>query len=709
MPAKSRKLFVGIISLVTLGAVYLLYNRISRTPPIEIDTAQTRAEDAKHIPDANFDTEIGMIGDVGVGTVQKARYTRLNNQKQVEREFGFDKLLHERADEWEIEKPYMNVFRNNLKCYITAERGTVRIEDAAGQPNPKEGTLAGNVVIHILPQPGSSVRESFIYLDDIFFLSERSRFSTDGPVEFVSEGARMLGTGLELVYNDQQDRLEFLKIRNMKSLTLKTSSQTSLFGPEQTESAGPGPSPEQHQTTSQPTDTTGPKQSRYYNCLFDKNVVIDTPQQLILTDQLSINRILWAADSNAQSGKSDTTGPVSTDSTQPADVPLAARTEAKKSPDQLTDILITCQGGIVVAPQGSSRTPESSAESSADAVSTLSRNAQSLARAANRTTFIAPRIDHSLPTGDTVATGPSELNFYATDFMAGQSNQTRLPVKVTAKKQARFLPKSNQVIFDGDCLCTMLRAEPNSAEKYTLAAPQITIDLADRDAEASSAVAAGIAHLTATGPIVQLATAKTATKPNEPQELLGFTKLKCRRFDYDADQQLMLATGPGLIAADNSRIPAPDAKVPKYGLQKQCYAVVRDFDTLTYYLNDEHVVVNAADTSILIDYFPVVRGKQTRQVAVTTSHIDAFLYQAPTGRTELATLTATGAVTYEDADKQFVGSEMFYDSVNSLITARGSQSQPCLFNGALVDSIKYDLKTGRVKTRIVGPGAFQLR
>jgi hypothetical protein len=293
--------------------------------------------------------------------------------------------------------------------------------------------------------------------------------------------------------------------------------------------------------------------------------------------------------------------------------------------------------------------------------------------------------------------------------MAGQSNQTRLPVKVTAKKQARFLPKSNQVIFDGDCLCTMLRAEPNSAEKYTLAAPQITIDLADRDAEASSAVAAGIAHLTATGPIVQLATAKTATKPNEPQELLGFTKLKCRRFDYDADQQLMLATGPGLIAADNSRIPAPDAKVPKYGLQKQCYAVVRDFDTLTYYLNDEHVVVNAADTSILIDYFPVVRGKQTRQVAVTTSHIDAFLYQAPTGRTELATLTATGAVTYEDADKQFVGSEMFYDSVNSLITARGSQSQPCLFNGALVDSIKYDLKTGRVKTKIVGPGAFQLR
>ncbi len=709
MSAKLRKIFVGIISLVALSAVYLLYSRISHTPPIELDNAQTRAEDAKHIPDANFDTEIGMIGDVGVGTVQKARYTRLNNQKQIEREFGFEKLLHERADEWEIEKPYMNVFRNNFKCYITAERGTVHIEDAAGQPNLKEGTLVGNVVIHILPQPGSSVRESFVYLDDISFVSERSQFSTDGPVEFVSEDAQMLGTGLELVYNDQEDRLEFLKIRNMKSLTLKTSSRTSLFGPQQTESVEPGPSPKQHQTTSQPTDATEPKQGQYYNCLFDKNVVIDTPQQLILADQLSINSILWAAGSNAQSGKPDTTGPVSTDSTQPADVPVAAQTEAKKSFDQLTDILITCQGGIVVTPQGSSRTPESSAEIPADAASTLSRNAQSLARAATRTTFIAQRIDHYFPTGDTVATGPLELNFYVTDFIAGQSNQTRLPVKVTAKKQARFLLNSNQVIFDGDCLCTMLRHGPNSTEKYTLAAPQITIDLADRDDDRSSAVASGIAHLTATGPIVQLATVKTATKPNEPEELLGFTKLKCRRFDYDADQQLMLATGPGLIAADNSRIPAPDANAPKYGLQKQCYAVVRDFDTLIYYLNDDHIVANAADTSILIDYFPVVKGKQTRRVAVTTSHIDVFLYQAPSGRTELATLTATGEVTYEDADKQFVGSEMFYDSVNSLITARGSQSQPCLFNGALVDSIEYDLKTGRVKTKIAGPGTFQLR
>jgi len=164
---KSRKLYVWLISAGVILAIYLLYNWISKTGPIEIDTGAKFADTVAESDRGEFDDEIGMIGDVGVGTVQKAKYTHLNAEKQVDREFGFEKLLHVEGDEWEIEKPYMNIFRHNLKCYITADEGKVQVEDAVGRATPKDATLTGNVVIHISPEVGSNVQESFIYLDDV--------------------------------------------------------------------------------------------------------------------------------------------------------------------------------------------------------------------------------------------------------------------------------------------------------------------------------------------------------------------------------------------------------------------------------------------------------------------------------------------------------------------------------------------------------------
>jgi hypothetical protein len=153
MDIKSRKLRVWLISVGVISVIYLFYNLISRTPPIEIDTGDTVAESNT----ADSDGNVGKVGGVGVGTIQKAKYTHLNERKQVDREFGFEKLLHAEGSEWEIEKPYMNVYRHNLKCYMTADKGTVRIEEAVGRPTPTDATLTGNVVIHILPETGSNI------------------------------------------------------------------------------------------------------------------------------------------------------------------------------------------------------------------------------------------------------------------------------------------------------------------------------------------------------------------------------------------------------------------------------------------------------------------------------------------------------------------------------------------------------------------------
>jgi hypothetical protein len=207
-----RKFAIGFVSLCVVLAVYLLYSRLSSSPAIdtgpEIDIIKS-ASDANAV---GLDNEIGKIGDVGIGPVRKAKYVTLNENKEIEREFGFEKLLNETRDIWDIEKPYMNIYRRHFKCYVTADKGKVQVETAVGRTTPKDATFSSNVVIHIISGPSDNIKESFVYLDNIIFLSEKSRLSTADPcdpVKFVSEDIRMDGTGLVLIYNELTERLEY--------------------------------------------------------------------------------------------------------------------------------------------------------------------------------------------------------------------------------------------------------------------------------------------------------------------------------------------------------------------------------------------------------------------------------------------------------------------------------------------------------------------
>ena len=83
--------------------------------------------------------------------------------------------------------------------------------------------------------------------------------------------------------------------------------------------------------------------------------------------------------------------------------------------------------------------------------------------------------------------------------------------------------------------------------------------------------------------------------------------------------------------------------------------------------------------------------------------------EAADGQAELSTLTASAGVTYEDDKNQFAGNELFYDHDNSIMKVTGDRIQPCYFNGTLVDGIEYNLKTGKVKARVVGPSTLQLK
>ena len=804
-----RKLFIAVMSLAGVLAIYLIYSYVAETPQISVDGADDFVRSPADGNAGEFGDRVGKIGDVGVATVKKPKFIHRNKDKEVDREFGFETLLHEEKDRWEIEKPYLNIFQPNFTSYVTADKGTVDVETAVGRPTPKDATFAGNVVIHILPEDSNTIKESFLYLDDVEFLSEKTQFSTAGPVKFISEDAQMLGRGLELVYNDQLQRLEFLRIVDLESLRLKGVQAVpgSAVGAKGRTSASTTAEAGTEPPTAGTRATTKNGEGDYYKCVFSKNVLIDTPQQVVFAnEQVSINNIFWAKPS---SNGRRTTGDERR-ATSDEILPLAGG-----------DIMVTCNGGVLVAPMNGSI---SLTVLSPSKDSNLPQEDNRQSKIGNRkwfdgrTTFVTRRVDYDASTGEAVAGGPSELTFYASNTSAAEANEAPVPVKITAQKQTKFLPASNQVIFDGNCLCVMPQQDPNVQGDYTLFAPTLIVNLLEEKAGKAAAISdvlatgpveltfyvddfagtgagkaalparvtarkearflaasnqvvfeddclcvmsredpnfretyllsaaklivdlpgdtndgstgppsraasrdppdvwrtgAGIEHLTASGGVVRLATVKTAGK-----KLLGGIELKCRQFDYDAQEQLFLAAGPGVVKVDNSHIPEPNAQTPGFSLRRPCYAFLQNFDALKYFSKSNHLMADAGSQGTLrIDYIPLIKGKFGQHIVATANHVEADLIRAadtPEAGTELATLAASGGITYEDDKNQFAGSRLFYDHGKSLINVKGDPpdvrgGQPCYLNGTLVDGIEYNLKTGKARARVAGPGTLQIK
>jgi lipopolysaccharide export system protein LptA len=679
-----RKFRVALIAVLSVLAVFLLYNSLFKTPKIEMDYGPGPA--VGDVNQARLSQEAAPVGPVSLGTLDMARFSTINPKtKQLEREFGFERLLHEQGDQWELEKPYMNIYRPDLVCYITADTGYVVLESDVSPPNPTDATLTGNVVAHIVPTPGSDVAESFIYLNDLTFISSKSRFSTAGPVTFVSENAQMQGKGLEMIYDDQKKRLALLRIEQVEHLQFKVQKGYSLA------QAGSQPDKTIDGGSTRSQDKTNLES---YRCVFSGNVVIDSGQQFIVADLVSISDIIWNGGKSDRQQQSET---VTTDSSQ------TAQPQEQTQTQDLLDVAVSCDNGIAVVPTNALDTLKkiphfldtTGGESPVEAVEDEP----------GRTTFAAEEIDYSLATSDAVAPGYSKLTFYVKDVMDQSDESSALPLVVTSKKMAKFSPKSNRITFEGDCLCRMLRSDLDVTQEYVLSAPKLIVDLNDEQVSNGRALA-DVARITALSE--EGAGSRLSSVKRDGDKFLGGIELKCPRFEYDAQQQMFIASGPGVVKADNSRIPQPSKDVGRFSMQKPCYAIVRNFEQLRYYLQTERIVADNTSERIYIDYFPIT-DKKPEQVTMTAGRIEADLVETPTGQYRLWTLYAADGISFQDRDKIFEGSELLYDDQRDVVWARGSDAMPAYFNGIMFDGIEYDLATDEVrKVEIKGPGFFNI-
>ena len=743
---KSRGIFIGIVTAGIVFVAYLLYSNFNNTPAIEITTVL--APDANE-PTIEFDREVGQVGDgIGVGSVQKAYFFDLDPKtERLDREFGFSKLLHEEGDVWEIEKPYMTVYNDDMMCSITADFGTVLLEKESSKPTPKDATLKGNVVIHIEPKGSSRAKPSTIYLDEVVFIGSKSQFSTTGPVYFVNPDAEMKGTGMELIYNQQLERLEILKIIKLETLKIKTGSEASLFSSEEKEKKkaldGQGNEPvkaaaQKVETVSQDEKADPKKQevketasnAEKYKCILNKNVVIDSQEQLIFADNIIINNIKSGSSKDKDSPKkaepvelektADTPNQAAVaenpvQSVAPGETDRAQAVQVPKPEDVFSDsndiIVVTCDGGILFVPSDTAIDVTQEAEETSEVeVKTVPERFED--RNDYRAKFLADSIHYDVDTEKTIAKNDIHLLFYHTEKADSDTDEKiKLPVTVSARDKVEFRPLDNQVVFEGNCLCKMTRPEPGFLQSYNLSGNQIIIDLENKKEDNKKVSDTGIKHLRAIGGTVRLSNVKTADANQ-----LGGVELKCQQFDYTTADEMIVATGPdGIIKVDNSNIAMPQGETKTVALKKPCWAIVQNFQNLKYStITNELNISSKVNDTLRIDYIPVDPNNDDQHILATANSLDVKM----TEKSELSTLHAFGGVTYDEQKPlvrknkksdpiYFEADEFIFDSIQSLITAQGTEKRPGRINSSPFEVIKYDLETGRiVKAKFEGPMIF---
>ncbi len=385
-----RKLLVWLGAFGLVAVAYLLYNRLVDTPDIRI--GQDR-QDTHEIEVPNLDTKSAQIGEAAVGAVDKSEYIILDEEKNVERVFGFMKLLNpdEGTEKWKLQEPYMNIYQKDVRYEIVSDRGTVQVETVAGKPSPTDAHLMDNVRIYIRPVSADGPSQTTIYLDDLIYDSERSEFTTDGPIKIISENGRLEGTGMVLIYNNTLGRVEYLRIKDLDYLHLKDISAMSS-SPDSARSsqsssaqkvAKPDPvsSPQKPSPVSVPaakseaapppaSEQTRDPEGDYYECWFERDVVITYGKRIVIegAQDVTISNILLANEpaDETSSDKNE----VLTKSVPPKlspkivdgaasepDEPVAdsapTETLVESTDEESEDILITCKGPMTIQPMTS--------------------------------------------------------------------------------------------------------------------------------------------------------------------------------------------------------------------------------------------------------------------------------------------------------------------------------------------------------------------
>jgi hypothetical protein len=758
--SKYRVLTVWVVAVSAILIVYRLYNRWSGTPQIEPPGQRTGAD----LPVPEFGSDDPSIGGARVGSVKNSYFTfRDPETKKLKRVLRFEKLLKPKNNSrrWPVVKPRMDMYEDKFTCRITADKGLIEVETVNKNPNPTEAELYENVVIRIHSTDPEKPGDSFIYLDQLTYNSDRSEFSTDGPIRLVSDDAEMEGTGMIVIYNASLNRIEFLKILELDYIRLKNvadlaSSQEEPASDQPEIAATEAPAEQPDATAETETAVAAEKTGDLYQCTLTEEVLIRYGDRMIVeaVDQIAISDILLAR--TAKKSKEEPSPQAEPPAADPdvstvavLDDPnpdIAPQSEPAKPS---LEVYITCKGAIVAKPMESvydnieppiigASTPDDAKSLAFPKTPTLiaarppqeryPRSSVTFANLAGQPApaaedqtaaalagqirikpadrFKARSIAYNSSTGAGVARGPVEVTLHPDPNDAADPDNTVLPMIVTATQDAQFFADEQRVmeriVFNRDVVGTRKSITPQYLQTSRFYGDKLTIDL-----DTAKGVTQGdVKQVSVTDGKVGLESIRTAA-----DTVISHTTLSCLRIDYDGKKEIVRATGPGIIMLNNENAPEPDKdKAQSLSFVRPCYGLIRGFDKLTWFTKAMQINADGKGESVFMAYWPIVDGKRGQIIRGSATHMQANFMPMPDGTDELATLITTGGILYEEVGTNiFKGDDLLYDARKSLLTVKGSENFPCLLNRVLVESIEYEVDTGNVRSQLAAsPGVLSL-
>ena len=767
-----RKIIIGLIAIGLVASLFWAYALIMDAKPIEV--RNVAGSDDLEMPESG--DAVQQEGDTDVRVAEKARYVILDPEtKEITRVFGFDKLLNQGMDasRRQVESPYMIFYDPDYQCRVDADAGMFQVDPSGSNSMPKDARLNGNVKIHVTPRPGSKISETIVEMDDLVFSSERSEFATDRKVHIKSEQVELKGAGLIVIFDPASGRIDYLRIRDLEEIRMQ-GPMDSKSGTEsanaETDTASADMTPVQltddfsiPSEKVEEDEAKSPAPLKYYQCILEDNVEIKYGNEIVVVgaDEVNIQNISFdqAAKTNGVSGRAKD----KPQKLKKPDPSADQKAVASQNVEPGSEVLVTCDGGIILKPmkdEDAGQTPVAQSALSVEMAPMPLRSAKIIPNSqhtptvgvinlagdaddqdgghkavsvaaettmqmeATETTddpvletissppmkFEARKIDYDLLTASGFAHGPVRFTFYQEPDPNNTVPKSWIPVTVTADENAEFIADSSQtisqVVFNGNVLATRTSQTQDFVQLDNLHSEKLTIELDEVETGTMD-----LSRLRMTEGKVYVESLRT-----QEDQTLSNVKLYCTEISYDQVQDVIVAKGPGKIEMVNnegSQTAGSDSSDP---MSQPSVAMVDNFTTIRWDMDKQSIVANGDQDAMKLAYYPILEGQIQKQIFVYSMQLD-LSYLPDTA--EVKKVFTDKSIIYEewngDMTKRLhyiVGQTLDYDTVDGggWMKISGTPAVPCNVDGARMPEVFVHPVTGEIKASIsTTPGVLKGR
>lgn len=228
----TRTAGLAVAAILSVAFAGLIVFYVLRGP--RVSSAGLNGQEAPPPPDIkDISKKVGNSSEQGLiagGDKQRVTFTDRNDPTRISGELGWDRLQPLEGKRYRIEQPRsFNYMKDGRVVYVRADQGQFVIPRQ--DQEPQSGTLSGHVEIRLFPglpagmkiDPDKGVPLLTARMDSVDFDSTTGEMRTASRVVGEGEFGEFAFTGLHVVTNQTERRVELLEIDRGEKIVLKPS------------------------------------------------------------------------------------------------------------------------------------------------------------------------------------------------------------------------------------------------------------------------------------------------------------------------------------------------------------------------------------------------------------------------------------------------------------------------------------------------------